>query len=93
MSARRSSQIGRKIGSGLVVGFVVWLVWASVQGLTRLIQEGRIINRRGPDVYMTDHPIIFWTLSGFFAFGIVLAIGLGLICLFHWLSLFRRYDH
>ena len=93
MNARRSSQIGRKIGSGLVVGFVFWLVWAGVHGLIRVIQDGRIVNRRGPDVYMSDSPIMFWALSGFFALGVILATGLGLICLFHRFSLFRRSGH
>lgn len=93
MNARRSSQIGRKIGSSLVVGFIFWLVWAGMHGLIRVIQDGRIVNRRGPDVYMSDSPIMFWALSGFFALGVILATGLGLICLFHWLSLFRRSGH
>lgn len=93
MSAKRSPKIARKIGSGLVVGMIFWLVWEGVHGLMRIIQDGRIINRRGPDVYIGDSPFIFWALSGFFALGIILTIGLGVICLLDLLSLFRRSDY
>ena len=92
MSGKRPSQTGEKIGAGLVAGFFCWLVWAGVQALAGVIQDGRIDNRRGPDVYASDDPIIFWALSGFFAFGLILATGLALICLRHWLSIFRRPD-
>lgn len=33
---------------------------------------------------MTDNPIIFWALSGFFALGVILVTGLALICLSYW---------
>lgn len=92
MSRKQKSQIGQKIGTGLVAAFLCWLVWAGVHALAGVIQDGRIVNRRGPDVYMSDSPVIFWTLSGFFALGLLLATGLALICLLNWLSLFRRSD-
>lgn len=92
MSGKRRSQTAQKIGAGLVAGFLCWLVWAGVHALAGVIQGGRIINRRGPDVYMSDDPVIFWALSGFFAFGVILVTGLALICLLHWLLLFRRSD-
>jgi hypothetical protein len=66
------------------------LVWAGAQGLVSVIQKGRIVNRRGPEVYMSANPIIFWALSGFFTLGLILMAGLALICVSHWFSLFRR---
>ena len=92
MIRKRLSQTRQIIGSGLVAGFFFWLVWAGAHALVGVIQDGRIDNRRGPDVYMSDHPVIFWALSGFFALGIILVTGLALICLLNWLSLFRRSD-
>ncbi|MGL3821722.1 hypothetical protein [Sphingopyxis sp. R3-92] len=92
MSRKQKSQMGQKIGTGLVAAFLCWLVWAGVHALAGVIQDGRIVNRRGPDVYMSDSPVIFWALSGFFALGLLLATGLALICLLNWLSLFRRSD-
>jgi len=92
MSRKQKSQTGQKIGTGLVAGFLCWLVWAGVHALAGVIRDGRIVNRRGPDVYMSDSPVIFWALSGFFALGLLLATGLALICLLNWLSLFRRSD-
>ena len=92
MSRKRLSQTGQIIGTGLVAGFLCWLVWAGAYALVGVIQDGRIVNRRGPDVYMSENPIIFWALSGFFALGVVLATGLALICLLNWLSLFRRSE-
>lgn len=92
MSRKQESQTGQKIGTGLVAAFLCWLVWAGVHALAGVITDGRIVNRRGPDVYMSDSPIIFWALSGFFALGLHLATGLALICLLNWLSLFRRSD-
>lgn len=92
MNKKRPSQTGKKIGAGLVASFLCWLVWAGVRALLTIVQEGRIAGRRGPDVYMSEDPIIFWALSGFFAFGVILATGLALICLRHWLSLFRCSD-
>ncbi len=87
---KRLSRISQILGSGLVAAFLCWLVWAGAQGLAGVIQNGRIVNRRGPDVYMSDNPIIFWALSGFFALGVILMAGLAFICLSHWLSLLRR---
>ena len=92
MSRKRLSQTGQIIGSGLVAGFFCWLVWAGAHALVSVIQDGRIDNRRGADIYMSDNPVIFWALSGFFALGVILATGLALICLLNWLSLFRRSD-
>ena len=89
---KRLSRISQILGSGLVAGLLCWLVWAGAQGLVSVIQNGRIVNRRGPDVYMSDNPIIFWALSGFFALGVILMTGLALICLSHWFSLFRRLN-
>lgn len=90
MTWKRLSRISQILGSSLVVGLLCWLVWAGAQGLVGVIQKGRIVNRRGPDVYMSDKPIIFWTLSGFFTLGLILMVGLALICLSHWFLLFRR---
>lgn len=90
MSWKRRSRISQILGSGLVAGSLCWLVWAGAQGLVGVIQKGRIVNRRGPDVYVGDSPIIFWALSGFFALGVILMAGLAVICLSHWFSLFRR---
>lgn len=90
MSWKPLSRISQILGSGLVAGLISWLVWAGAQGLFGIIQNGRIVNRRGPDVYMSDNPIIFWALTGFFAIGVILMTGLALICLSHWFSLFRR---
>ncbi len=84
------SRISQILGSGLVAGLLCWLVWAGAQGLVSVIQKGLIVNRRGPDVHMSDNPFIFWALSGFFALGVILMAGLALICLSHWFSLFRR---
>lgn len=90
MNWKRLWRISQILGSGLVAGLLCWLVWAGAQGLVGLIQDGRIVNRRGPNVYMSDNPIMFWALSGFFALGVILITGLALICLAHWFSLFRR---
>ena len=90
MSWKRLSRISQILGSGLIAGLISWLVWAGARGLVDIIQNGRIVNRRGPDVYMSDNPIIFWAFSGFFALGVILIAGLALICLSHWFSLFRR---
>ncbi|RRY16550.1 hypothetical protein EGJ57_21185 [Brucella anthropi] len=90
MNWKRLSRISQILGSGLGAGLLFWLVWAGAQGLVGVIQNGRIVNRRGPNVYMSDNPIIFWALSGFFALGVILMTGLALICLLHWFSLFRR---
>lgn len=90
MNWKHLSRISQILGSGLVAGLLSWLVWAGAQGLVGVIQNGRIVNRRGPGVYMSDNPIIFWALSGFFALGVILMAGLALICLSHWLSFFRR---
>src|SRR5690606_38897959 len=66
MNWKHLSRISQILGSGLVAGLLSWLVWAGAQGLVGVIQNGRIVNRRGPGVYMSDNPIIFWALSGFF---------------------------
>ena len=87
---KRLSRISQILGSGLVAAFLCWSVWAGAQGLVGIIQKGRIVTRRGPDVYMSDSPIIFSALSGFFALGVILMAGLALICLSHWFSLFRH---
>lgn len=90
MRKSNASLIRQKVGSALVSGFLCWVVWASVNALAGVIRGGRIVNRRGPDVNVSEHPILFWGLSGFFALGIILVTGLALICVFHGLSLFRR---
>ena len=92
MSRKRLSQTGQIIGAGLVAGLLCWLAWAGAHALVGVIQDGRIDNRRGADVYVSDNPVIFWALSGFFALGAILVAGLALICLLNWLSLFRRSD-
>ena len=92
MNRNPSSLIGQKVSSIIITGFLFWLTWTGVGAIIGIIQDGRIINRRGPDVHMSEHPILFWALSGFFSLGIILVTGLALICMVHGISLFRRAE-
>ena len=92
MSGEHPSKKGQKLRVGLAPTFLCWLVWTGVRALVEVIEDGRIAGRRGPDVYVSENPVLFWLLSGFFALAIMLAAGLALICLSHWLSLFRDSD-
>lgn len=65
----------------LAAGFTSWLVWMAVHGLMQVLHSGRIKNRRGPDIDVTENPLVFWGLSGFFGLGTILVSGLAILCL------------
>lgn len=81
MSMERSFRPWRSLGEFLAVAFLGWIVWASVSGLAEVLHKGTIRNRRGPDIDVSENPLVFWALSGFFGLGTLLASGLAVFCL------------
>ncbi|MEG1453538.1 hypothetical protein [Brevundimonas sp.] len=71
-------------------GFLSWCVFEGVRGLLGILERGSIRNRRGPDIDVSENPLVFWTLNGFFGLSILLAAGLAVICLFAAFQAFSR---
>lgn len=66
----------------LIAGtFVGWCAVVGGLELWRSLQVGRFLNRRGPDIFADDRPLVFWALSGFYGAGVLLAGGLAIVCL------------
>ncbi|MFC7377188.1 hypothetical protein [Brevundimonas sp. GCM10030266] len=61
--------------------FIGWCAVMGGKDLWRSLQAGRFLNRRGPDVFLEDAPLVFWALSGFYGLAVLLAGGLSILCL------------
>lgn len=60
--------------------FFVWLTWLCITGVWGIVERGAITNRRGPDIDVSDNPLAFWVLNGFFGLGTILVGGMAVIC-------------
>lgn len=81
MPRKLMGKFGRALTEFAAAGFLGWLFVSGVQGLLKVLHTGTIANRRGSDIDLSDNPLVFWALSGFFAVGLLIAGCLALICL------------
>lgn len=81
MSQKPAGKIRGLAVDGLAVVFLGWLFYMGVEGLWRVLHTGTIKNRRGPHIDVSENPLVFWALSGFFGAGILIVGGLAVICL------------
>ena len=76
---------GQHFQDVLAVAFLGWLTWACVHGLSKVLRTGTIKNWRGPDTVVSENPLVFWALSGFFGLGTILIGGMAVLCL--WIAI------
>ncbi len=78
---RRPKALRLHVQNALAVVFLTWLSWASVHGLWKVLSTGTIKGRRGPDINVSENPLVFWGLSGFFGLGTILVGGVAVFYL------------
>ena len=89
MARKVKGGFGRRLTDFLATAFLGWLFVVGMQGLSKILRTGTIVNRRGSDIDLSDNPLVFWTLSGFFAVGIIIVGSLALFCL--WIALSNAF--
>lgn len=79
--AKSPSKIRQALKDIPVAGALIWLTGACGLGLWRNMERGWIRNRRGPDIDVSENPLVFWALNGFFGLGTILVGGLAALCI------------
>ncbi|WP_312782789.1 hypothetical protein [Brevundimonas sp.] len=81
MTADRKSGVLSRLATFVGGVFIGWCAVTGGTDLWRSLQAGRFLNRRGPDIFLEDAPLVFWALSGFYGLAVLLAGGLCILCL------------
>ena len=65
----------------LASAFVGWCSLEGARFLWRSWQAGIMLHGKGPDVVLSDKPLVFWGLSGFYGVSVLVGGGFAVFCL------------
>nr|WP_314433142.1 hypothetical protein [uncultured Brevundimonas sp.] len=66
----------------VTLAIAVLIGWGCVIGAREVLQGldvGMLNNRRGPDVYLVERPVIFWALIVFYTTAVVVSAGMAVL--------------
>ena len=69
------------LAAAFAAAFVGWCSLEGARFLWRSWQVGILLHGKGPDVALSDKPLVFWALSGFYGASILLGGGFAVFCL------------
>lgn len=81
------TEIARKSGfwSGVQLMLIaVFAGWCSYKGgseIWRALETGLLRHGKGPDVALSDRPLVFWALNGFYGLSVLAGGGFAVFCL------------
>lgn len=58
--------------------------WGCLMGATEVVESlhtGMLNNRKGPDIFAAEQPLLYWALIGFYTAATLTAAGLALLVL------------
>ena len=79
--ARKKSGLWSWLQFVLAACFMGWCSLECARFLWRSWQVGILLHSKGPDVALSDKPLVFWVLSGFYGASILLGGGFAVFCL------------
>ena len=79
--ARKKSGLWSWLQFVLAACFMGWCSLEGARFLWRSWQVGILLHGKGPDVALSDKPLVFWALSGFYGVSILAAGGFAVCCL------------
>ncbi len=66
----------------LTLAIAILIGWFCVIGAREIVQSldaGVLNNRKGPDVVLADHPVLFWSVVGFYVASVAAGAGLAVL--------------
>lgn len=79
--ARRKSDLWSWLQFVLAACFMGWYSLEGARFLWRSWQAGILLHGKGPDVALSDKPLVFWGLSGFYSVSILAGGAFAVFCL------------
>ena len=62
-----------------IAGLIGWGCVIGAREVLHGLDVGMLNNRKGPDVYLVEHPMIFWALIVFYTTAIVVSAGMAVL--------------
>ena len=78
---RKTSGLWSWLQFVLAACFMAWCSFEGARFLWRSWQVGILLHGKGPDVALSDKPLVFWGLSGFYSVAVLVGGGFALFCL------------
>ncbi|HUH23364.1 MAG TPA: hypothetical protein VLZ51_04830 [Brevundimonas sp.] len=79
--ARKTSGLWSWLQFVLAASFIGWCSLEGARFLWRSWQVGILLHGKGPDIALSDKPLVFWGLSGFYGASVLLGGGFAVFCL------------
>lgn len=79
--ARKKSGLWSWLQFVLAAGFMGWCSFEGARFLWRSWRVGILLHGKGPDVALSDKPLVFWGLSGFYGVSVLIGGGFAVFCL------------
>ncbi|MFY0479536.1 hypothetical protein [Achromobacter marplatensis] len=64
-----------------VAALIGWGCFVGATEVVESLQTGVLNNRKGPDIYAAEQPLLYWALIGFYTAATLTAAGLALLVL------------
>jgi hypothetical protein len=78
---RKTSGLWSWLQFVLAAAFVGWCSYKGGSEVWRALETGLLRHGKGPDVALSDRPLVFWALNGFYGVSVLAGVGFAVFCL------------